>query len=213
MSEYQQYEEERIMVLQSPPSVKSNPAPEGDLSDWVKDYGNRLFAYALLRVKNNQVAEDLVQDTFLSAVKNVESFEGRSSPYTWLYAILKNKIIDHLRKESRYVSEEFSDDSTDWQDGIFTKFGLWNMSFSDWNEQPDDLLDRKQFREIFDECLMELPAKHRQAFVLKVIDQVPTDEVCELMNISANNLWVILYRARMGLRKLIDEKWFKADKR
>lgn len=184
---------------------------EQTISSWVRDYGDRLFRRALLRVRNRELAEDLVQETFLSAVKNAHSFEGRSAPYTWLTAILKNKIIDHLRRDSRVTMEEFTEETPNWHDELFTSLGLWKVWLKDWNEAPDALLERKRFVEVFDQCLLELPDRYRQAFALKVLDQVPTEEVCQIMNISPSNLWVILYRARMGLRKSLNEKWFKAN--
>jgi RNA polymerase sigma factor (sigma-70 family) len=93
---------------------------------WVDEHGECLHRYALARVRKAEVAEDLVQETFLSAVRGYEKFGGRSSDRSWLSSVLKNKIVDHFRKLGRetsftnmeFLSDEFSEK--------FVEIGFWN---------------------------------------------------------------------------------------
>jgi RNA polymerase sigma-70 factor (ECF subfamily) len=181
-----------------------------DCSQWISKYGNRLFGYAMFRVRQRELAEDLVQETLLSAVRARESFEGRASVYTWLVTILRNKIVDHLRKTSKMSSVSYDEDPFEVGQELFNRFGLWKTDFQQWGESPESLLDRKQFRSQIEHCIEKLPQRYREAFIFKVVDGLGTDEICDMLGISANNLWVILYRARMGLRKCLDENWFAA---
>ncbi len=180
-----------------------------DVTQWVEEFGDRLYKYALFRVRNKELAEDLVQDALLSAFRSRASFEGRSSVYTWLVTILKNKIIDHVRKDSRASIVSLDDGFQDERGELFNRLGLWKVDLLDWDGGGEALLERQDFRLQFESCLAKMPEKLRQAFIFKVVDDLDSEEVCEILKISPNNLWVMLYRARMRLRTCLDKNWFE----
>lgn len=181
------------------------------LADWVDQYGSYLYRFALSRVQSPQVAEDLVQETFLAAVKGWERFEKRSSGKTWLTAILKHKIVDFFRKEVRESPSDRIDAVVDATETLFSPKGEWAMAPTPWNIDPGHILEQKEFMIQLQECLSDLPQRMARAFVLREIDGLSTPEICDILSISESNSWVILYRARMALRKCLEVHWGGTD--
>jgi RNA polymerase sigma-70 factor (ECF subfamily) len=179
-----------------------------DPSDWVDRYGDYLFRYAMLRLRDRSAAEDLVQETFLAALKNRDSFSGGSSEATWLVGILKHKITDHFRRQSREASLPVGDLPDPPGDDLFNSAGRWVAGPADWGGNPADLFRQKEFLDRFTECLSRLSPKHANAFALREIDGEGTEEICKVLNVSETNLWVILHRARMFLRGCLEARWF-----
>ncbi len=179
----------------------------GDPSEWVDKYGDYLFNLAISRVRSREVAEDVVQDTFLAAVRARDSFEGRSSVKTWLATILKNKAIDYLRKRSR--EEKYLVDSEEPEDlrAHFNSFGIWNSFLSNWARDPEKAMEDQQLFKVLESCVNKLPEKSKQVFLMKTFDQVDSEEICNILDISSSNLWVMLHRARMRLRDCIETNW------
>lgn len=185
-----------------------------DPERWVDDHGDYLFKYALLRLRDESKAEDAVQETFLAALKGGKSFAGRSAEKTWLVGILKNKISDYFRKASRETPftdlEFFQDEERDGfaQEGILK--GSWNPDSTpaDWSPNPGANLDNEAFWKAFRDCAARLPKNINLAFCLREIDDTDSREVCRILNISEANLWVMLHRARMALRKCLETNWF-----
>lgn len=175
---------------------------------WVDEYGDYLYRYALQRTRSTQLAEDMVQETFLAALKSIDKFSGKSSVKTWLIGILKHKIIDHIRKNSRLqnVSEITGDDQT--VDDFFDKSGHWKKMPSRWNANPSELLEQDEFWQVFEDCVGRLSNQQAEAFTLREIEDIKTDEICKVLNITPTNLWVSLHRARVRLRKCLEENWF-----
>ena len=178
---------------------------------WVDDHGECLFRFALVRVRKPDVAEDLVQETFLAAVRGYEKFGGRSSERSWLCGILKHKIVDHFRKLGRetsftdmeFLSDEFSDK--------FVSVGFWNHEKGpcDWKPEADEVMHRAEFWQTMRDCLAKLPQKVRDVFTMREMDDVPSKEICATLSISDSNLWVMLHRARMALRECLEINWFE----
>jgi len=184
-----------------------------DPNSWVELYGNYLFNYAITRVYDKIVAEDLVQETFFSAVKAIDRFEGRSTIKTWLTSILKRKIIDHYRKSSRNKEDAILDNDQFFQtEGILK--GHWeddqlpvNWGFN------SELSESEEFYKILKECLSHLPPKMASTFSMKEIEEYSTEEICKELDISPSNLWVMIHRAKLKLRKCIEKKWFVPDQK
>jgi RNA polymerase sigma-70 factor (TIGR02943 family) len=198
--------------MQKTPNPPAAPAPgvNRDPSDWVDQHGDALFRFALLRVKDTHLAEDLVQDTFFSALKAIDGFQGKSSMRTWLIGILKRKVIDNFRKNVKEITEADLSlwDESDDRD-YFDKAGHWKQSLEDWKESPEQLVHNNEFLETFQQCLSDLPETHRKAFTLREIDGMDGDEVCNILSISSSNLYVMMHRARSRLRKCLDATWFQ----
>lgn len=179
---------------------------------WVDQYGDFLYRFALSRVKDPSIAEDLVQETFLAALKARKNFQGRSTARTWLIAILKHKIVDHIRKR---VREQTSDKvesmlnaaANDPADTSFNDEGDWRVRPSKWAVDPMKLYEQKEFMDVLYQCLGELPERQAEAFMMREIDGFSTEEICKVLNISATNSWVMLYRARMWLRRCLENNW------
>jgi len=169
-----------------------------------------MYRYALMRVRNPAVAEDMVQETFLSALKARERFAGKSAEKTWLIGILKHKIIDHFRKSGREHPVDDINKEADHQDAFFDEQGHWNTEIAAWN-RPGEALEKKQFWEIFSACISDLPAHLADLYILREINGMQSDEVCKVLNISTtNNMWVMLSRARMKIRRCLEARWFNA---
>jgi RNA polymerase sigma-70 factor (ECF subfamily) len=177
---------------------------------WVDDHGECLFRYALVRVRKTEVAEDLVQETFLAAVRGYEKFGGRSSERSWLCGILKNKIVDYYRKLGREVSFTDTEFLADEFSEKFVPVGFWNHDKgpAEWKPEPDEVANRSEFWQTMRDCLSKLPEKVRAVFTMREMDEVPSKEICEALSITDSNLWVMLHRARMALRECLEINWF-----
>ena len=178
-----------------------------DPSSWVELYGDRLYQFALSRVRDQALAEDLVQDTFMSAIRAIESFEGRSSIQTWLRTILKNKIVDHFRKSTRRGSEVRLEDYEEIPAVGFGTLGIWNVYVPNWGKSPDAALENDQFLKVVESCLGKLPERHREVFQLKFLKDLEAEEICKILSLSSSNYWVILHRGRLALRQCVQENW------
>ncbi|MBC2594296.1 sigma-70 family RNA polymerase sigma factor [Ruficoccus amylovorans] len=192
--------------------MPADHATAPDPADWVDEYGDALYRFAFFRVNNAALAEDLVQDTFLAAMKARDNFSGRSSVKTWLTGILKNKIIDHYRKKNRTQSMSELAGFYEKEEGeLFSQDGAWNLGSGhapgDWTPEAVQKLDRAEFMQHFHACASKLPERIRQVFLLREIDGMPSPEICERMDITPQNLWTILHRARMALRQCLEENF------
>lgn len=175
---------------------------------WVDEHGDYLYRYAMMKVRNPDLAEDLVQETLMAGIRGLERFSGKSSIRTWLVGILKHKIIDYLR--TKYREQPLSDfemeDKTYGQ--LFDEFDHWRQGLSSWKVDPLELANDGEFMRTLHECLSKLPERHAQAFQLRVLDDLTTDEVCKILNVTTTNLNVMLHRARLGLRECLEVNWF-----
>lgn len=181
-----------------------------ELTNWVKKYSREMISWAYHKTSSKEVAQDLVQETFLSAVKYYDSFEGRSQSKTWLMTILNNKIKEYYKKKSRSVFIETSDQeisSRRMTDEMFDVNESWKTSetFVSW-EEPN-LLDNPEFINVMEQCLGHLPEKWRIAVVMKYrIDNDP-QFICQELDISLSNYWQIIHRAKLMLKKCVDINW------
>ena len=166
-------------------------------------HGDILFRFALQRVNRRDTAAELVQETFLAALKNQRQFKGRSSERTWLVGILKFKIIDHYRRSFASSLEPSPE-----VDVYFQKLGPWKDHPGSWGALPSDILENKEFWRVFQRCVDHLPDRLRRVFTLREIDQLEPQEVCNVLAITPTNLLVMMHRARLRLRKCMEVGWF-----
>ena len=186
------------------PKVNNHRAQQ--LHTWVEEYGDYLYNFALTRLKSEQAADDLVQETFLSALKTGNFFEGQSSPKTWLTSILKNRIIDYFRKHNKEAQRVVQESSFTERDDIFNSYGIWKKLLRPWERDPQSLLEGKRISKEIKTCLDKLQTKNRQVFILRIVDGFSVEETCKILNISTSNVSVLLYRARMLLRECLEKK-------
>lgn len=184
-----------------------------DPSAWLASYGDYLYSWAVMRVGNNQTAEDLVQETFISAFKAKDSFSGASSEKTWLVAILKNKIIDHYRKKDvlrdtqdylRSTEDDFSKNFFDADNGHW----LREAAPTAWAEPADSEVNQAEFTSILQACIQKMPPKLVPVFIAKFIDDEDSEKICKDHNISSSNYWVIIHRAKVLIRSCLEKNWF-----
>jgi RNA polymerase sigma-70 factor (ECF subfamily) len=176
---------------------------------------NYLLRVSRLQLRDAALAEDVVQDTLAAALSARAGFSGKSSVKTWLTGILKHKIVDAIRRKQREPTAASSlDDEAGLEDyeSLFAKDGSWREAPADWGD-PEATLSRRQFFDIMDFCLTKLPPKTARVFMMREVMELDTDEICKELAITANNLWVILYRARMALRECLELNWFKSGAR
>lgn len=185
-----------------PDSTSENA--ERSVLQWLTEFGDDLFSYAVGRVETVQTAEDLVQDTLIAAVQNYSQFQGRAAPKTWLLSILRRKLVDHYRRRSQQPKGSLDDvDRMEY----FTRRGKWCASPGRWSAESD-ALDAHDFWEVFRACLAKLPGPLAEIFVLRVIDEAKSDAICKAFKITATNFAVRMHRARLGLRDCLEKNWF-----
>ncbi len=173
------------------------------------EHADFLYRYALLRVRRREVAQDLVQETLLAALKSPDGFAGRSSERSWFCGILKNKVCDYFRKLGRETSMTDLDSLSGEFAEKFVDGGWIHVTGpKEWKPASDEVLHSAEFWRTLRGCLAKLPERVAQVFVLREVDGISSKEVCELAAISENNLWVMLHRARMGLRECLEINWF-----
>jgi RNA polymerase sigma-70 factor (TIGR02943 family) len=184
------------------------------LKEWVDLYSDDLYSWARYKLSDKEVAQDLVQDTFLSALQNINRFQGKSSPKTWLFSILNNKIVDHFRKQSKSISfsqvlGERHDSSV--LEHLFEKNGHWKKKLmpQKWGVSDVHLLDDESFVAILESCMARLPTNWGMAMQLKYLEERDGKEICQELDISPSNFWQILHRAKLQLRQCLEKNWFK----
>lgn len=189
--------------------TKKHTTGEGP-ETWVDRHGDFLYRYALSRVRDPAVAEEVVQEAFLSAIGAQERFDGRSSLRTWLTGILRHKILDHHRRISRKYARETSLDSDRFNPSeMFDSRGEWIEKPGIWAEAPEQLYDRGEFMTVLAGCISAMPDRLASVFTMKEMEGEESEKICKDLEVSANNLWVMLYRARQSLRRCLGKNWFK----
>ena len=186
-------------------AVKSH---HSDPLSWVEKYADYLYGFAMSRLRDEDVAKDLVQDTFLAGLQRLDRFEGNSEEKTWLTAILKNKITDFYRKRSainlkvinaEYEQQDFFDaESGHWTEKHYPRsFGL----------EADNPLMMKELGSILNECLAKLPGLWFSVFSMKHMDDLASELICTELKLTAANFWVIMHRAKLNLRACLQKNW------
>lgn len=179
-----------------------------DPATWVDAHGDYLYRFALARVSDPEAAEELVQEALLAALTARHSFRGRASERSWLTGILKRKVVDWLRAAVRRRTRQVPL-SEPWADAVFTRSGKWRWTPGVWaTDDPGREVAQAEFRAVFHDCLDKLPARLRQAIVLRYLDEQLTDDVRRAVGVSAANLWVILHRSRLRLWQCLSVNWF-----
>jgi len=169
-----------------------------------------LLRVARLQLRDAALAEDVVQDTLAAALTAQGGFTGKSTVKTWLTGILKHKIVDAIRRKQRDpISASTLDEEADLEDfeGLFKDNGAWQQPPADWGD-PEQALSRRQFFDVMQFCLDKLPPNTARVFMMREVMELSSEEICKELTITANNLWVILYRARMSLRECLEANWF-----
>ncbi|RNC83469.1 MAG: sigma-70 family RNA polymerase sigma factor [Winogradskyella sp.] len=176
-------------------------------NDWIKLYSDYLFNYTITRVNDRDTAQDLVQETFLAGLKSMDNFKGEASERTWLVAILKRKIIDYYRKinsnkgkaEVRMSYNSDTETEGDW---------LEERVADPFDKTAEDTIENTELGVAIHDCLGKLPEKQAQVFKMKTLLNYETEAICNELEITASNLWVIIHRARTAMANCMEKNWF-----
>lgn len=175
---------------------------------WVDAYADYLFNYAIARINDEEIAKDLVQETFLAGLKSAKNYKGDAAERTWLIAILKRKVIDHYRKinskkgkaEVRMGYSKQSDAEGDWlEEQVADPFSTFE----------NNAIENEELGMAIQECISKLPKKQSLVFTMKTIQGMDTEDICNELDINPSNLWVMIHRARTTLMACLNQNWFK----
>ncbi|MBB3059904.1 RNA polymerase factor sigma-70 [Microbulbifer rhizosphaerae] len=176
----------------------------------LRDLRSQMHRFASLQLGDPQLAEDAVQEALMGALKNARSFGGRAALKTWVFAILKNKIADTLRKRSRTVeANQLVGDGEESFDELFDERGYWHAAERPvhWAD-PESALHDKHFWRVFETCLDHLPGRQARVFMMREFIELESREICAAADITVSNLNVTLHRARLRLRECLENHWF-----
>lgn len=181
------------------------------VESWVNQFSDELYSWAFYKTSSKETAEDLVQETFISAFNKIDSFQGKSQPKTWLFAILNNKLIDYYRQSARTTKNNFhlkEESGFELSDGLFNTTENWidKEIHSIW-EQDGELLDNPDFNLVMQYCIEDLPQKWKLAITSKYLSDHKTEFICKELNITSSNYWQIIHRAKLLLKKCLESKW------
>jgi RNA polymerase sigma-70 factor (ECF subfamily) len=192
---------------------KQNPLSQD--ADFLVGIRRDMLRFASLQLRDDQLAEDVVQEAMMAALDGQQGFAGRSALKTWVFSILRHKIVDAMRQRARSINvsalapEEEALDQT--FETLFKANAHWSPGArpSDWGD-PEEALHQEQFWAVFEACLKHLPDNTARVFMMRELLEFDTDEVCKELRISTSNCHVILHRARNGLRRCLESTWFGA---
>jgi RNA polymerase sigma-70 factor (ECF subfamily) len=178
---------------------------------------------ALTWVRDQSVAEELVQETWLFAIERLGDFEGRSSLKTWLCGILINKARNRRRQERHTVPGSSLDLEVGGEQPVVSpdRFsptghrwdGHWQAPPSPWPQTPEGSVLTAEMRRLLDSSIATLPENQRAVFVLRDVEGLSGPEVCNALGISDTHQRVLLHRARSRLRNLLESHYCEEGKR
>lgn len=172
----------------------------------------RLLAFARLQLGDQAQAEDLVQESLVAAWEGLDRFTGSAQLETWVFGILKHKLIDEIRHRSREQTTGFDPDDMPEVDGLFNPRAHWLPAARPkaWSE-PEQACMQDGFWQVFDFCVLHLPESTARVFSMRELMGLETSEICDALAISEQNCWVILHRARLKLRACLENGWFSKE--
>lgn len=196
---------DKTSIADIPETFLPNP------QQWVFLYADYLFSFALLRLNDEELAKDLVQETFLAALEKINQFRGNSTERTWLTAILKNKVVDVYRKNASGLSKKtgVKEAEQEQQDFFEPDDGHWNPKHwpKEFGIERQEPLLNKEFNQILQKFMQKLPALWLSVFTMKHLDDEETGHICTALKVSASNFWVIIHRTKLNLRACLQKNW------
>ena len=192
------------------PAADDSQIVLADPERWVDEYGDYLYRYAWSRLRDTNAADEVVQETFLAGIRFQDRFTGEGAERAWLLGILKRKLVDHIRMRNRYDRDGSYEDSNDPSAQLFDQKGNWRAeSFA--AATPDGQLESKEIWDVVKNCLQHIPKGQADVFLLSVMEEMDSDQICSELDISPSNLWVRLHRARLALAKCVGASWYQDE--
>lgn len=188
--------------------------------EFIQSVYGQMLNFAKNQLRDDTSAEDVVQETFVNAFKYIDNFKGNSAFKTWVFAILKNKIADHIRQNQKYVKlSDFGNDEQSHDEilqTLFDEIGHWQVdspiiSFDNSWENPENHAYQDDFWQVMEACLQNLPSEQARAFLMREYIELSTEEICQEMAISSQNFYVLMHRARLRLQKCLSIHWFSEN--
>jgi RNA polymerase sigma-70 factor (TIGR02943 family) len=180
-----------------------------DAVSWLDRHGDVMFRFALARVRDKAVAEDLVQEALLAAIQGIGSLTDAANERSWLIGILRHKVLDHFRRCARERTVRADVEPVDGTEGDpFDADGRWKSAPGRWSS-PESSLEQEEFLRTLDLCMDSLPQNLRSTFALRELDGIACEDLAETLGTSRNNVWVLLSRARQRLRDCLERHWFR----
>jgi RNA polymerase sigma-70 factor (ECF subfamily) len=180
---------------------------------WVDRYGDSLWRFAMSRLHDQQAAEELIQETFASALSAKDRFAGASSELTWLTGILNHKILDHIRRLQlqRARGTQSLDDHAAASVAGHDPHASTFASDGHWAKMPGPISDRTdpddRLVEDLSDCKQKLPESLAQPFIMREVQGMDGPTICKVLGLTPTNLWTRLHRARASLRDCLEHKW------
>ena len=176
---------------------------------WMNDHADALYRYSLRCLNNPELCKDMVQETFLAAWRNMDTYRGEASVKNWLFLILKHKLTDHFRKSHTQLAtiqqvhndQAFFDEQDHWRKGMYPK--QWSVDFS-------NTAETKEFYKVFRSCGKKLKELQNAVFVMKYVDGLESEEICKELSLSPSNYWVLIHRAKVQLRACLEKNWMQS---
>jgi len=187
-------------------------------NEFLAEIRRDMLKFASLQLRDESLAEDVVQEALMGALANAKEFAGRSAVKTWVFAILRNKIVDQIRLQSRTINVSAlspEEDSLDQSfESLFETNARWTPGArpTNWGD-PEEALRQQRFWDVFDACLKHLPENTALVFMMREFLEFETTEICRELSITTSNCNVILHRARNALRKCLEGSWFATGER
>ncbi len=197
------------MIMPNTTRSRTETTPRVNPATWVEKHGAYLHRYAMYRLGNETAAKDVVQETFLAAMKAKDRFSGKSSERTWLTGILKHKVVDQFRangREQAYEDQHLAHELQRAEHAYLDRKGRWKVVPTQSHTHPAQALERAEFCEMFAGCLSQLQGRLQTVFTLREMEGQSSEQICRTLNITASNLWVTLHRARKRLRSCMEAK-------
>ena len=180
---------------------------EQDPEFWVEEYSDYLFGFAYSRLNDIHKAEDVLQETFLAAFKSIDNFDGRVPIKFWLRGIMKNKIVDSIKKDLKELNERELGGFPELNSKIYKRSGIFTQKVEPWDFDPSKSFEKDEFWKTFSVCLEKMKDPLRSIYMLKEIDGMKTEEICKEFSITQENLWVMTHRARKLMKHCLNNNW------
>lgn len=174
---------------------KLQSGDQEELTKMVNQYSDSIYRVAIRMLNNSTEAEDVLQETFIKALRSIEKFEGRSSLSTWLYRIAVNEALMVIRKqkpEVAIIQDDFSEDDNE---------GISVSQIVDWCCLPESELLSSETKVLLNEAIQKLPENLRSVFILRDIEGLSIYETAQALDLTETNVKTRLLRARMKLRE------------
>lgn len=195
-------------------AAAARPAPDDPV--YLAQLRRDLLRFARLQLRDAAAAEDAVQEALTAAWMHADRFSAQSEHKTWVFGILRHKLVDTLRMRQRTVNvsslETEQDEDTVLDRELFKDNGHWTAYAKPrpW-PTPEIVLQQQQFWQLFEICLDHLPEHIGRVFMMREFLDLDIAEICAELELTANHCSVLIYRARLRLRTCLTEKGLSGE--